>query len=55
MGGQGTSPKEQKTQQSPFLGFRISLQLGHSQKYWHEFSGIFSEISCLHLGQVIFE
>lgn len=36
IGGQGTSPYEQNTQQSPCLGFATALQEGHSQKYWHE-------------------
>src|SRR5690625_4673784 len=32
IGGQGTSPKEQNTQQSPGWGFNIAPQAGHSQK-----------------------
>jgi hypothetical protein len=30
IGGQGTLPKEQNTQQSPLAGRRRALQLGHS-------------------------
>jgi len=30
MGGQTTSPKEQKTQQSPLIGFKSVLQFKHS-------------------------
>jgi hypothetical protein len=52
IGGQGTSPNEQKTQQSPGWGLKISLHCLHSWKNWQASVGIaiFSENP--HFGQV---
>jgi len=53
MGGQGMSPYEQKTQQSPFWGFDTAPQFEHSQKYWQESVGISSVDCSPHFGHVI--
>jgi hypothetical protein len=41
-GGQGMSPNEQKTQQSPGFGFMRTPQPGHSKKNRHASIGISS-------------
>jgi len=40
IGGQGVSPQEQKTQQSPGLGFSTDPHPGQSKKYWQASSGM---------------
>jgi len=42
MGEHGTVPYEQKTQQSPGLGFSSSPQPTHSYKNWHAVVGMVS-------------
>jgi len=52
MGGQGTEPYEQNTQQSPGLGESTTLQFEHSWNHWHESVGIVSVSLWPHSGQV---
>jgi hypothetical protein len=42
IGGHGTSPKEQNTQQSPAFGLSIAPQSLHSKKNWQASVGIVS-------------
>jgi len=55
IGGQGTSPYEQNTQQSPCFGLKTFLHSGHSQKNWQESVGIVSLNWCPQFGQVIID
>jgi len=52
-GGQGTSPQEQNTQQSPRLGFSSAPPSGHSQKNWQASVGMRKRVAVPHFGQVI--
>ena len=54
-GGQGTSPKEQKTQQSPGLGRSSSPQPSHVWKTVLVSTGISSRSAWPHVGQVRLE
>lgn len=54
-GGQGTSPYEQNTQQSPGKGRSIAWQFAHSKKNWHASTGMCVVCSNLHSGQVNFD
>jgi hypothetical protein len=51
LGGQGTVPYEQKTQQSPGFGFTSTWQAGHSQNRTHASVGMMSGVSASHCGQ----
>jgi hypothetical protein len=53
IGGQGTSPHEQNTQQSPGLGFNTAPQAGQSQKNWQASVGMRARVAEPHCGQVI--
>jgi hypothetical protein len=44
MGGQGTVPYEQNTQQSPGFGLSSVWHAGHRWKYWQAFVGIVSVV-----------
>lgn len=52
-GGQGTSPHEQNTQQSPGLGFSSAPQAGQSQKNWQASVGMGVRVAVPHSGHVI--
>jgi len=52
IGGQGTLPYEQKTQQSPGRGLRTAPQDGQSWKYRQASVGIVSSVDCPQAGQV---
>jgi len=52
MGGHGTSPYEQNTQQSPVLGRSITPQPAHSWKNTQAFSGMDSTLRCPQSGHV---
>jgi hypothetical protein len=52
-GGQGTSPHEQNTQQSPGFGFKTAPQAGQSQKNWQASVGMRKRVAVPHFGQVI--
>ena len=53
IGGQGTLPKEQKTQQWPLFGRSRTPQPLQSYKNWQESVGMVSIAACPHFGQVI--
>jgi hypothetical protein len=53
IGGHGISPYEQKTQQSPFLGFICKSHCLQAQGYWQASVGIPSVERCPHVGHVI--
>ena len=52
-GGQGTSPYEQNTQQSPDSGFSTVPQDGQHQKNWQASVGMEVRVAVPHLGHVI--
>lgn len=52
MGGHFTDPYEQKTQQSPGLGFSNALQCAHWKKNWHASVGMMHGVLVPQLGQV---
>jgi hypothetical protein len=52
MGGQGTVPKEQNTQQSPGFGRSSTMQPVHSEKNRQASVGIGSVLAVLQCGQV---
>jgi hypothetical protein len=52
MGGHGTSPYEQNTQQSPGCGFSSTPHAGHSQKNWQASVGMRALVAEPHSGQV---
>lgn len=52
-GGQGTSPYEQNTQQSPGSGFSTVPQDGQSQKNWQASVGMDVRVAVPHSGHVI--
>jgi hypothetical protein len=52
-GGQGVSPNEQNTQQSPGFGRNSVLHPTHSKKYKQALVGISSTETCPHCGHVI--
>jgi hypothetical protein len=54
-GGQGTLPNEQKTQQSPGLGFSTASHEVQSYKYWQASVGMTSVFSAPQRGQVIID
>lgn len=53
LGGQGTSPYEQNTQQSPDSGFSTVPHDGQSQKNWQASVGMSVRVAVPHLGHVI--
>jgi hypothetical protein len=53
IGGHGTSPHEQNTQQSPRLGLSSASQAGHSQKNWQASVGMRTRVAEPHFGHVI--
>lgn len=53
LGGQGTSPYEQNTQQSPDSGFSTVPQDGQSQKNWQVSVGMDVRVAVPHSGHVI--
>lgn len=55
IGGQGTEPYEQKTQQSPALGFSSCPHEGQVKKYWQAFSGMVSSETFTQCGHVRWE
>ena len=53
IGGHGTLPHEQNTQQSPRLGLSSASQAGHSQKNWQASVGMRTLVAEPHSGHVI--